>query len=55
MDPDMVLGNSLGSDVSMTLVGTADHPDWHGPSSGMAPKASIYPGGSPDPRYPLSL
>ena len=49
MDPDMVLGNSLGSDVSMTLVGTADHPDWHGPSGG------IYPGGSPDPRYPLSL
>lgn len=33
MDPDMVLCHNPGSDVTMTLGGSAGHPDYHGHSS----------------------
>lgn len=33
MDLNMVLGSSPGSDVTMVLVGSAGHLDWHGHNS----------------------
>lgn len=38
MDLDMVLGGSMGSDVIMTLAGSAGHSDWRGSSNSVALK-----------------
>lgn len=40
----MVLGNSPGPEVIVTIAGIADCPDWHEQSGGMAPKYQHVPG-----------
>lgn len=43
MDPDIVFGSNPGLDVTMSSVGNAGHPNWHGSRWQPRPLASAWP------------
>lgn len=48
-DPDMILGSSLGLEVTMTLGGSTVHPAWHGLVAAHPSDTKKAAGGRADP------